>query len=299
MPTASTGLHWFTFTTDHSVNDVMERLGGGWAPVEPLGGYGHPRSICHESGARVYFGSERQDQPVCVNLTGEVCEEWSGEGVSWAEDLAAVVTRSDFATDLHPAEEARGRMLEMRRAWKSGRVETRIRTFQEHRSDDGWTWYFGGKSADLRLRCYDKRGPLRLEFQWRPDREQGSRVAEVIARRGVATCWRSLARTISFPMKWWRDLVDGDAVTLEPATAEESSLLKVLEQLQLQLGASLWALELLGLKLSDLTTPPENLRGDVAAKFLRWAREGEAEGYHGEALRREVQCRLKSRRNSK
>jgi hypothetical protein len=295
MTAATVGLHWWTFTTPRAVDDVLERVGGSFAPVEPIGGYGHPRSICHESGARVFFGSAREDQPVCVNMPGHVCETWAREGITWAEDLAGVVTRSDLACDLQPAEQARARMIEMRRAWKTGKVRTAIRTFQEHRSDDGWTWYFGGKSANLRLRVYDQRGPLRLEFQLRPEKIAGEQLPEMIARRGTASVWRSLAQGIRFPMSWYRELLDGETAELGETVTEESHLGKVIDQVQLQFGASFWAFLQLGLGLGDLSSAPEEIRGDVAAKFLRWSAEAHELGLDGSKLRQEIECRLKSR----
>ena len=154
----SCNLHWLTLTTDHSAEDVLDRLGGASSKHEAIGGYGHPRSICHESGARIYCGSRRADQPVCVNMPGEVCERHAAEGISWSEDLAGVVTRADLAVDLDPPELARARMIEMRRAWKSRQVETRISSFDEHRSADGWTWYFGRARS---WRCSDPTGRAR------------------------------------------------------------------------------------------------------------------------------------------
>jgi hypothetical protein len=297
---ARTGLHWWTFTSGQSQEAVCDRLGGSFSQVEGIGGYGHPYSICHESGARVYFGSPRDDQPVCVNVPGEVCDSWSGEAVTWAQDLAGVVTRADVALDLDPPEKARGRMIEMRRAWRAGKVETSIKKFAEHRSEkpEGWTWYFGGKSSYLRMRGYDRRGPLRLEFQLRPEKQTGEHLPEIIARRGVSSVWRSLAHSIRFPMRWYENLLVGDVAKLPETVREESLLEKVIDQLQLQLGASVWALQQLGVTLDDLSTPPEQIRGDVAAKFLRWADEAKGVGYDGEKLRREVRCRLKSRQNS-
>jgi hypothetical protein len=295
--TPTVGLHWWTFTSSRTVNDVLERLGGSFAPAEPRGGYGHPSSICHESGARVYFGSRREDQPVCVNMPGNVCETWAAEGITWAEDLAGVVTRSDFACDLEPAEQARSRMIEMRRAWKRGKVRTAIRTFSEVRSDDGWTWYFGGKSANLLLRVYDQRGPLRLEFVLRPQKIAGQQLPEIVARRGVASVWRSLAQGIRFPLTWYQQLLQGDTAELGETVFEESSLAKVIDQLQLQLGPSFWALQKLGLQLADLGTPPEQIRGEVAAKFLRWSDEAAELGLDGAKLRKDVECKLKSRRS--
>lgn len=298
---AQAGLHWLTFTHRGDVEQVLDRLGGSFSSVEAIGGYGQPRSVCHESGTRVFFGSERHDQPICVNMPGEVCETWWVEGLTWAEDLGACVTRSDFALDLEPADEARRRMMQLRRAWKTKRVETACRSFSEVRSEppDGWTFYWGGKTSAMRFRAYDRRGPLRLEFQLRPNREVGATLAKTINHRGPAALWRSCASSIKFKVDWYEDLLKGDTVVLDRTYSEESFFLKVVEQMQLQLGVSFWALSQLGLTLDDLATPPEEIRGDVAAKLLRWADEAQDEGYDGEKLKREVKCKLKSRRNSK
>jgi hypothetical protein len=188
-------------------------------------------------------------------------------------------------------------MIEMRRAWKRGKVRTAIRTFSEVRSDDGWTWYFGGKSANLLLRVYDQRGPLRLEFVLRPQKIAGQQLPEIVARRGVASVWRSLAQGIRFPLTWYQQLLQGDTAELGETVFEESSLAKVIDQLQLQLGPSFWALQKLGLQLADLGTPPEQIRGEVAAKFLRWSDEAAELGFDGAKLRKDVECKLKSRRS--
>ena len=298
----SVGLHWLTFTTDHSAEDALDCMGGDSAAAEPMGGYGHPRSVAHECGARVYFGSHRDEQPVVVNMPGEVCEGHGAAGVMWAERLAGVVTRADLALDLGPDTEARGRMVEMRRAWKRGQVDTRIKQFQEHRSEgagEGWTWYFGGKSAELRLRAYDRRGPLRLEFQWRPEREAGTTVAHALSKRGNAYVWRSLAERIKFPLPWYQDLLTGDVASWSKTAREDTLFGEVIDQLQTQWGVTLWALEQAGMTLHDLATPPEApMRGDVVVKLLRWAAEADLEGYDGDKLEAEVRCRLKSQRGS-
>lgn len=298
MVAASTGVHWLTFATAKPVDEVCQVLGGGFGQVERQGAFFQPKSRCHESGARVYFGSERSTQPVVVNMPGEVCEGWSTEGVRWAGALGWV-TRLDLACDVHPAEQARRRMLEMRRAWKVGKVDTNIRTFSEARSDlpEGWTWYFGGKQSQLRLRAYDRRGPLRLEFQWRPSSEVGRVVPEYLERKGAAAVWRSMAESIKFPMPWYQELLAGEVAVLPKMHETDSALMQVLEHLQVQLGTTLWALELLGIDVRTLAVEPEApMRGDLAAKQLRWAADADVQGYDGDKLRAEVLCKLKSQR---
>ena len=95
-------------------------------------------------------------------------------------------------------------------------------------------------------------------------------------------------------MPWYRELLKGEKLGWPTQKQEESSLAEIIDQLKTQLGASYWALRLLGMQLTDLEVAPERpMRGDLAAKFLRWAREADGLGYDGSSLRQEVKCRLK------
>lgn len=301
MSQVSCGLHWYTFTAGRDHDRVMDALGGGFSQVEKRGGFGHPMRYVHESGAEVYCGSDREDQPVVVNCPGEVCEGWAAQAVGWSMALAAAVTRIDVAVDLGPAEVARRRLVEMVRAWKRGQVKTAMaRTSHDlHKSDavdGGWTAYFGGKQSAMRLRAYDRRGPLRLEWQFRPERDVGVLIPEVVSRHGVAAVWRACAQSTVFPMVWYRELLEGPTADWKPAVEEASELAEVLESIREQMGVTLWGLKLLGLSLDDLAVEPEKPRGRVFVKMTRWTEQAAAMGYDGEALKRELRCKLKSRR---
>lgn len=297
MDQVSAGIHWLTFACrGRSSDEVLAGMGGGHGRAEDIGGFGHPRSLVHESGSRVYFGASDDSQPVVVNVPGEVCDAWSEQAVSWAVDLGAYVTRVDLAADLEPSDKARRRLVEMRRAWKRRQVETRMSpSSHEWMSNaEGCTAYFGGRQAAVRLRAYDRRGPLRLEFQWRPDdRKVRELLPKALQRWGPMMTWRTLAAGVKFPMPWYRQLLAGETLEFTRAAAEESSLEQVADQLREQFGRTLWAMRILGMQLTDLAVAPEApMRGDLAAKFLRWAAEGERQGYDGEKLRQEVRCRL-------
>ena len=127
MVDVSIGSHWHTFVTPAPVERVKAVMGGGWGDLEDLGGYGHPRSTAHESGSRVYCGSKRPGQPVCVNMPGEACETWATEGLRWTQELAGATTRHDLALDLGPDTLARKRLVEGVSAWKRGKVDTQMR----------------------------------------------------------------------------------------------------------------------------------------------------------------------------
>lgn len=286
------GLHWQTFTTPKTAEEVMDRMGGSFSEVERRGGFGNPLKVTHESGTRVYFGGQERNQPVVVDASGQVCETWWRELVDWADDLAGVVTRADFAVDLEPESLARRRLVEMKRAWVREKVETnmRVSSFEEMKSSSGWTFYFGGRSADLRFRAYDERGPLRLEGQWRPQGAVGRFLPKMIKGSGVMPVWRYLANHVRFPMPWYRHLLEGDVVTVAPVADEETQLGKFLDQMILQYGVALWALQAMGCNLNDLAKKPKKLKGEVHSKFMKWADEAPALGYDGEKLKAEVRC---------
>ena len=220
----------------------------------------------HEAGAALYF---RPGQCGCVlsvpGETWDVVDDW----LTLVAMHGGRVTRLDVARDLGPAEDARGRMVAMRREWKRGRVGTEIRTFEEARSEEGWTWYFGGRTAEVRLRVYDRRGPLRLEFQWRPN-DKDALLAH--AATDPDAIWRMLAKRIEFPLSWYRDLLRGDAAMFEvqpaPTDYERAAL-----ALREQWVEALWAFVQLGMTAESFAAGPEcgRLRSATKSKFKRWA----------------------------
>lgn len=294
---ATAGVHWLTLATSADEQHVDECLGGLGAPERP-GGFGHPCHRVHESGARVYCGSRFDEQPIVINAPGEVCEGWADPLLGFGVELEAWVTRCDFACDVEPADLARRRMFEMKRAFRAGRCETNMKrdSFTEERSygpDSGFTFYFGGKTARLRMRAYDRRGPLRIETQWRPERNVGEVLPESILKHGAAHWWRSTAAACKFPMPWYRELLDAPRQVLPQLPDVAGALDEVLTQFRQQWGAALWAFGLLGMTLEDLQHVPERLRGSQGAKLLSWARAADASGGDGGKLRAEVAKRCR------
>lgn len=162
------------------------------------------------------------------------------------------------------------------------------------REGEGWTLYLGGKTSQLRWRIYDRRGPLRLEAQWRPERDVGRELPEMLMSKGPEHWWRSLAKpTLGFNMPWLRELIDGPAQALWHQPRVDAMLEDALEQFREQWGLTLWALSQLGFTIQDLQTDPGRLRGSQAAKFTAWASSAQARGYDGEKLAREVRKRCR------
>jgi hypothetical protein len=273
--------HWLTFSSRFCEEDAREIVGPGWSRPMKASRFRLPESRMHETGARMYF--DGTDSGCVIDVPGEVCETWASEWFSKASLLDGKVTRIDLARDVGPAELARTRMLGMRRAWFSKKVETQIKVFEEARSyavGDGFTWYFGGSTSPLRLRVYDRRGPLRLEFQWRPSDEE--RILAQIVARDLGACWRLLASRIQFHMAWYKALLVGDVPVL-PVTTTESQWLKAAAQVKAQYGVTLWMLELLGIDMRELQTAPTlETRRETVAKLLKWAHQA---GPDGEAAR--------------
>jgi hypothetical protein len=158
--------------------------------------------------------------------------------------------------------------------------------------DDGWTCYFGGKFSALRLRVYDRRGPLRLEFQYRPHKQMGHQLPDLLLQvDGPGEMWRTLARKVEFKVPWYQRLLVGHCRELTIDARTESTFLEALEHLRKQFGVTLWAALVAGYDLDDLVRDPERLRGQEAAKLLSWARQCDRIGYDGAALKREVKDR--------
>lgn len=289
----STGVHWLTEVTSAPLDEVLTAIGGNVSRAEDRGGFGHPSRVVHESGAEVYFGSRREDQPICINVPGETCETWANHFLTLIPPLRGRVTRVDVAADLGPPDLARRRIVEMHRSWKRGRVETRMsheshRMFKSMKQGDGWTAYFGATSSRLQLRAYDRRGPLRLEFQFRPQGTMGGFIAEDLLRNGPASMWRRMAREVVFPMPWYLRLMKGEVAELPAVEPEGSDFARMVDQLRLQFGTRLWLLQQLGMTIEDVATPPENPRADLWAELHRLAIQAEDLGYDSTTAKEEL-----------
>lgn len=284
----TTGVHWLTAAVPGRALAEVSHCVGGLHKARG-GGMGHPDRYVHESGARIYAGSPRDDQPIVVDVPGETCEGWAATWLEMLSDLGCYLTRVDVAGDLEPADAARRRLLQLRREFSGGRVETRMKraSMSWMQNDEGGTLYLGGKTAEHRVRCYDRRGPLRIEHQWRPgDKTQGRFVVEVLLKHGAGPVWRSLSSRVKFPqVQWYMDLLGGSSMELVFKPRISSALPDAVEQFKKQWGMSLCAMMLLGVSPDDLSRPLANLTGDQVAKFTEWAFCADSLGLNGQALR--------------
>lgn len=226
------GLHWFAGTCRGLSPDSVLGLLGEHLGVSPLplarGGYGYQCSA-RLAGASVYWSLGRAD--VFVVLPGEVCE-WLGlvGVVAVATELGLEPSsRLDLAWDLEGASVAL-----FRESWHSGNLVTRAHrdSWDERRNSEGETFYMGSRQSGRFVRVYDRRGPVRLEMEWKGER------AVLLWRRLLAVAesgWSCAALTelrafldfrdrsasihpVLCPLlPWWAEIVAGagrDAVML-------------------------------------------------------------------------------------
>src|SRR5688572_11243056 len=90
---ATVGLHWLTAATAMEERHVLAKLGrSSFGKPERPGGFGHPAHRVHESGAKLYCGSDIETQPIVLNVPGEVCETWSTQMVDYVNIFEGWVT---------------------------------------------------------------------------------------------------------------------------------------------------------------------------------------------------------------
>ncbi len=292
---ATAGVHWLTGSTWADLMAVQHVMGPLGPPERP-GGYGHPSKRVHESGTAVYCGSDVQKQPVVINAPGEVCETWADQVAGWFVDLDVRCTRLDVAMDVQPPELARRRLAHMHRAFKLGRVETRIRRdscsiYKSEGEGEGWTLYLGKPQSELMIRAYDRRGPLRIETQWRPQGEARGIIPEMLVRRGAAHVWRQCASRVRLKLDWYEELLAGEEEKLPASMRVDSMLEEAKFQLWRQQGISLWMLGMMGETIETLRRVPDLLTGPQARKLRAWLDGHERAGNDVAEARRELEKR--------
>lgn len=291
------------WNVDDVLDAVAARLGGGFGAIEKTGAFHQLQRVVHESGLSIHFGVKRKDQPIVVNATGETCEVLGGDIVRLALDLGVGPSRLDVAMDIPPADEARRKLLQTHRSWQRGQVRTTMAAGSHKLYSNyapvggGMTALFGGEGSAVLLRVYDKRGPLRMEFQYRPHPQIREDLPVLIEQKGPAGLWRKLGRNVDFPLTWYRQLLVGDDIDLAPIVEDATTLANAIAAIKRQDGVTLWALLTAGMTLADLAVDPGPLmRGEVARKLKGWVGDLTDLGYDGAKLEAEVRCRLKHRR---
>ena len=295
------GQHWYTFSTplrdvDHVLDSIVGVSGGDFGPVEHRGMFNNPMRYLHTTGASVYFGSKRDEQPIVVNVPGEACELLTSEELAlWSENVEGRASRVDVAADIEPASHARRRLLELRKTFRQGKCETRIpktsTRFYENDTpgEEGCTLYVGSSQSDLMFRAYDRRGPLRIEVQWKPSsREVRELVPASLRKYGAAAMWRSLAHSCVWPMRWYQDVLKGQCADIARAPAKPNDLARVMESIIGQLGPTLAALQLAGVGLGELAWMPKQPNAEQIRKWEAWVAQARGLGYDPTGLEEKV-----------
>jgi hypothetical protein len=245
-----------------------------------------------------------------INAPGEVCENWADELGGWFVELDVMATRIDVAMDVDPPELARKRLVQMYRAFKLGRVETRMRRkscklirsdggddgmfsqiIQSDGDADGWTLYLGRPQSELMMRAYDRRGPLRIEMQWRPQGEAREIVPELLVRKGACHMWRRCASRVRLKLPWYEELLVGDIEDVPRDPRSTSALDEAMFQLNRQFGPTFFMLGQMGFTLDDLRSTPGQFSGVQSRKFASWLDAHERAGNDVSDARRELEKR--------
>lgn len=164
------GVHWFAGTVrghaPAAVLDVLAAHLGASVVRRERGGYGYALSAA-VGRASVYWSPGRGD--VFVVLPGEVCEALT------VPALVALATELDLepSSRLDVAWDVTGvTVAQVADAWHRGDVVTRAHrdSWRHDRNAQGETFYMGSRSSGRMVRVYDRRGPTRLEMEWKGER---------------------------------------------------------------------------------------------------------------------------------
>lgn len=206
-------MHWLRGTTkaplDAVLGEVVREVGES---VVVLDGSNHGYAEGYAVGpVKVYHHEERPDMGVCVEFTGEACEELGAVRVGRLHvGLGLRASRFDLATDHCPFTPA-----ELRDEWRADNVRTRAKVPENARPDRQWrssdwrsnaqgdTFRMGSRSSQQMARCYDSRGFTRFELELKGDTAQraaGEFFAAVAMGDAVLLRSRALA--------WIRRFVD-------------------------------------------------------------------------------------------
>ena len=288
---ATFGLHWWRFVTgirdpDEVAAGIVGVSGGEFGSPERRGGYNHPLRMVHDSGAALYFGSHVESQPIVVDVSGESCDRLSSfDLAAWAKNNDGAVTRVDLACDITPIEEARPKLLQLRRAFAAGKCTTRIPATSHNfnvdkRPGEGNMLTIGSRSSEAYLRCYDRRGPLRMEWEWKPtDDNLRLAIPNALTKRGPADLWRTIARKCVFPIDWCQQLYDGPTVDIHAEPRRMAEFLSALAAFQKQHGEQLATFMACGVLIDELAVPAEHPSGEQKRRRRQFAKEAAEAGY--------------------
>jgi Replication initiation factor len=159
-------VHWFAASTEAPLEEIVSVhaafFDGLSLDLQPHGGYGYKQCWRGFKGISVYTTPGRADK--YIQISGDGCEALGTNGVAtFAAALSLVPTsRLDVAWDVQgftPQD-----MLEW---WEAGNVVSRAHrdSMEWRRNRKGRTLYIGSRTSNRFLRCYDMRGPTRIELE--------------------------------------------------------------------------------------------------------------------------------------
>ena len=177
----TTSVHWIRQTKmNEDAESLARRLSLRFAwEVERWDsahhGYSHTLVV---GPLRVWHHPDRPDMGVCIDASGEACEQIGVDGVAWLLGLPGwKQTRVDVALDGVPFEPAL-----VRDAWRGGDVRTAARLPKVAQAGrEGWRtsrWLddhtgdmftMGARQSGQFVRCYNRRGFTRLELEVKGD----------------------------------------------------------------------------------------------------------------------------------
>jgi hypothetical protein len=207
------GVHWYRGVTSLLDEvEVMSTLTDAWGTeIVPLGKGKYGYQDGYQVGeVFVYHHPERSDMGVCIEVQGAACELLGGTEIAWIHrTLGLRASRFDVALDGVPFTPA-----QLRDEWQAGNVRTRAkvppgaradrqwRRSEWHSNNEGDTFVMGSRASTQYARCYDRRGPVRFEMEWK--KETAARVADEV----LGAIWDETPDVAARTLGWVRRFVD-------------------------------------------------------------------------------------------
>lgn len=188
-------------------------------------------NVCYGlSVGRIHAHTERRDQMISVEFSGQDCSALHAKHFPWAalwghiHENGGHITRIDFAVDVfgYGADH-----IELERAIQDGRAVTKARsvyTFAGGEIGKGrteGTTYVGKPSSERQLRCYNKGAERGTGEDWtRIELVVRGRRAKSLLGPLRAVSWPIVARSTIAAFvqwdtcEWWVDAMDGDVIAM-------------------------------------------------------------------------------------
>lgn len=271
-------LDYLSFTTQLSAQDVILLLQDQDSLVESgMPRQGYRAATIVENGITVLYDGATPGMGTHVVVSGGGCDlrPWK----ELVQTLKGSVARVDIAFDIDGL-----KAVDLKAADEADCVQTALRGRAWFQSDSGQTYAFGSRQSDTYVRGYDKRGPLRLEYEFKRDRAKiawslyckGDRFISEYCAASLRVVQAGSARRRDRPMaSWFRQWVS-ETSKRTPAAAMVKTVGDVIEYVCRAVGSALALLESQGVAVSELV---EHLkRGKLSVRHVRllrsWYRDG-------------------------